>query len=258
LTKHQPDRAARGRQAFELVQQHGSTRMASIPNLYKTCMDGVAIAAEVIAKGIEPPETLPLRYSSLTGQASAVKFTAATLDDVLSIILAEQPDHTWTFDIVVNDSLIYGIAEGESVASREAAIEGARKSLSLLGHPWEAAEGYEPCENPDDWCQLRIGSGAATKTYRVPSAPEEYLREAVEGGMKADNCSFAVIQARLANLVCNDGGIEEHPVAACFLANLGWTHINQSILESFCAKYKVDMIRDLYRSTHDAPSELVN
>ena len=233
--------------------------MTCIPNLYKKCIDGVAVVAEVIAKGIPAPDELPLRYGTLAGQSSAAKFTAATLDDVLSIILVELPDHTWTFDIIVSNYLIYGLSEGETVATREEAIEGARKCLLPIGQPWVPAEGYEPVENPDEWCQLRIGDGKNDgKTYIVPSVSEEVLREAVQGGMKVENCSYTVMQARLANLVVNDGGMAEHPVAACFLANLGWAHVNQSILEAFCVKHDIDMIADLHQITHDAPSELVN
>jgi hypothetical protein len=52
--------------------------------------------------------------------------------------------------------------------------------------------------------------------------------------------------------------MEKHPAAATLLANLGWCHISQSIFDAFCAKHKIDVMRECYGQTHDVPSELVN
>jgi hypothetical protein len=264
LTKSQKtDNAARGRQAFEIVQQCGAPALQCIPNLYKHCVDGATIAAELIAQGVEPPTELPRRYSSLMGQVSAAKFTTATLDDVLSILIVERSGQGWTFDIVLSNGLIYGSAEGETVATREEAIERARTSLSPIGQPFEAAEGYEHCENPDEWCQLRIGSGPDTQTYRVQAIPDDKLEEMLNVVTAQMNCSPAYLQATFANLVLHGWGIDAHPTAAAVIANLGWSHVSQSILDAFCAKYNLDLSdeaveRDFGPIPEFIPSELVN
>jgi hypothetical protein len=200
LIKKQPTNMARGREAFEIIQRYGSARMTSTPNLYKLCLDGVAIADEIIAKGVTP-YTEVQQYQSLAGQICAAKFAAASLDDVLSVLIVEQPDHTWTYDVVARADLIWGSAEGYPMPTRELAIMGAHTCFQVLGASWEAAPDYEDVENPDDWCQVRIGESEDTDTYRVRNLPDALVREAVQGGMQVESGSFPVMQARLANLV---------------------------------------------------------
>jgi hypothetical protein len=119
-------------------------------NLYKHCLEGVAAFER-----LTPPADTA-RYGSLMGQQAAGRFAAASLDNVLTVLIGETADHKWQFDIVTDvPGVCFGPPVGRPLASRDEAEKGALAGLALLGAPLQPADDYEP-EDLDRWEPIRV------------------------------------------------------------------------------------------------------
>src|SRR5271156_6967845 len=84
--------------ALDLIKEYSLILLATRPNLYKQCLDGVAIF-EALRPRVTP-HTEQGTYCSLTGQETARMFATASLDNVLTVLINETADHKWEYDVV--------------------------------------------------------------------------------------------------------------------------------------------------------------
>jgi len=180
----------------------------------------------------------PFHYSSLRGQQNASLFTEVTLDNVLIVLVEERHDHKWSWDIVVDNGLIFGSLGTEPCASREEAEQRALAGLAMIGRSAEPAPDYVPETEPDKKLQIRVnGIG-----YVVPKLSDDPgFGDVLNEGMRIAGTTYDGLLARLANLVVVDG-VENHTAAMTILANCGWADVTQEILESFCAANGIDEV----------------
>ena len=232
---------AKARRAFEIVKHASSTMLGTQPNLYSKCVDGVRVF-EALRKRTMPDSEEPFHYGSLLGQQTAHLFAEVTLDNVLTVLIEERCDYQWSWNIVVDNGLIFGSREIEPCASREEAEKRALMGLALIGRSAEPSPDYAPEAEPEKKLQIRVnGTGyVVPKIVDDPKFPYA-LREA----MRIEGTTYAGLLARFANLVLLDG-VENHYVALTMLANCDWMEVTQEILENFCAANGVD---DLWASS---------
>jgi hypothetical protein len=139
---HKGDVSLRARKTLEIVKRMSPTLLASRVN-YKKCKDGVAVL-EALRSRVEPASG-PISYSTLVGQQMAPLLSAASLDNVLSVLIDETANGQWRCDVIL-DFTIMGSPEGESCATRHEAEQVALGVLSHLGAEFVPAEGYEPVD----------------------------------------------------------------------------------------------------------------
>jgi hypothetical protein len=226
----------RARKAFEIVKVHSPALIGTRPHLYKKCLDGITVFEELRQRGI-PKSDEPFEYGSLGGQQIAHLITEATLDNVLTILIEETPEHKWSWDMVVDNGLILGSRITEPFASREEAEEAALHSLGVLGQSAEPAAGYVPEASPDNKLQIRV-NGITYICNEFPDDPR--IGEGLTAAMEAARTTYEEFLANLANLVLADGA-ESHTVALTILANCRWTHLSPQILEDFCTAHGIDL-----------------
>lgn len=232
---------AKARKAFEIIKHACPTMLGTRPNLYSKCVDGVRVF-EALRKLTIPVSEEPFHYGSLLGQQTAHLFAEVALDNVLSVLIEEAPDHKWSWNIVVDNGLIFGSREIEPCASREEAEQGALMGLATIGRSAEPAPDYTPELEPEKKLQIRVNG----TVYVVPKISDDpWFPDAVTGAMRVEGTTYEGLLARFANLVLVDG-VENHPVALMMLANWGWTGVTQEILENFRAANGVD---DLWASS---------
>ena len=124
----------RARKAVDVIRRESLTIMATWNgNLYKRCLEGVA-EFERLRPRVKPA-TAPARYCSLIGQEAAGQFAAASLDNVLTVLIGETTDHKWQYDIVTD---VPGVCFGSPADDRWRA---ARKPRKLL---WAASPSWGP------------------------------------------------------------------------------------------------------------------
>ena len=143
------DRRTKARESFE-IRKRDSILLSTIPNLYKLCTDGAAYFEAIRSQVV--PQTEKGQYTSLAGQQLAQVNAAATLDDVLAVLIRERSDHKWSCDVVVDGpggSFVKGTRESEPCATREEAESHALPILSGIGQPSEAHPDYEDEAEPD-------------------------------------------------------------------------------------------------------------
>ena len=250
-----PGVRVKARRAFEIIKQASSTSVGTRPGVYGECVKGVAVLAALLQRGIPKPDE-PLRYRTLASQQMAPLLAQATLDDVLTVLIHERPDHKWSWDIVIDvGGVIFGSPERHPCESREEAEECALVSLSCIGAPVEAAPGYTPIADPENKLQIRV-NGAPYIVKKIRNDPR--FDEAIIGAMRIEQITYDGLLARFANLVLVDG-VDNHRVALTILANCGWTHVTQKILEDFCVANGVDMDEaPATPATAGPPSRLVH
>jgi hypothetical protein len=141
-------------------------------NLYKHCLEGVAEFGRLRPRVTPAADTA--RYCSLMGQQAAGHFAAASLDNVLTVLIGETADRKWQFDIVTDiPGVCFGSPVGHPLASREEAEKDALGGLALLGAPLQPADDYEP-EDLDGWEPIRVNGTmyhVAKVTYEQLSMP---------------------------------------------------------------------------------------
>jgi hypothetical protein len=225
----------KARRAFEIIKQASHTRVGTRTNLYSKCVDGVAVLEALRQRGIQEANS-PFHYTSLLGQQTASLLAAATLDDVLTVLIDERPDGKWSWDVVLDNGLIFGSCEMDPCASRAEAEEDALKGLSMIGRAPKPASDYVPEPEPEDKLQIRV-NGTTYRVQNVTADPrfEHVLAEAI----RLEQTTFDGLMARFANLVLVEGA-DSHPAALAMLANCGWTHLTQQILQDFCETNGID------------------
>jgi hypothetical protein len=230
-----PKAHAKARRAFEIIKKAPHTPLGMRANLYSKCVAGVAVLGALQHRGI-PEGNSPFHYASLLGQQTASLFAAATLDDVLTVLIEERPDGKWSWDVVVDNGLIFGSREMDPCASRAEAEEAASKGLSMIGRAAEPASDYAPEPEPDQKLQIRVNK----TTYVVRNlVAHPGFEQALAEAIRVERTTFDGLMARFANLVLLEGA-DSHPVALAMLANCGWTHLTQPILDNFCAANGID------------------
>ena len=230
-----PKAHAKARSAFEIIKEAAHIRLETRPNLYSKCVAGVAVLAALQERGI-PKDDSPFHYTSLMGQQTASLFAVATLDDVLTVLIEERSDGKWSWDVVVDNGLIFGSREMDPCASRAEAEEAALKGLSMIGRAAEPASDYVPEPEPDQKLQIRVN-----KTIYVVQklVADPRFEQALAEAIRVERTTFDGLMARFANLVLLEGA-DSHPVALTTLANCGWTHLTQQILDDFCEANRID------------------
>jgi hypothetical protein len=230
----------RARKAFEIIKQASSTRVGTRSNLYSKCVNGT-ILFEALRQRAIPKSDEPFTYGSLFGQQTARLFAEPTLDNVLTVLIEETSNGKCSWDVVLDNGLIFGSPEIEPCASREEAEEVALKGLGMIGRSAEPAPDYAPEAEPEKKLQIRVNGTA----YVVPKISDDpKFPYGITEAMRIEGTTYEGLLARFANLVLVDG-VEKHVVALTILANCGWTAVTQEILDNFCAANGVD---DLWSS----------
>ena len=96
---------AQALQAFSIVKTNSPMTLATLPNLYNRCVEGVRLF-HALRKRLVVNWRSSYYYSSLAGQQAATLFSEATLDNVLTILLEETYDRKWSWSIIVDNGLI--------------------------------------------------------------------------------------------------------------------------------------------------------
>jgi hypothetical protein len=261
------DARVRARKAVDMIRRFSVTMMATWNgNLYKRCLEGVA-EFERLRPQVKPA-TEAARYASLMGQQIAGALTAASLDNVLTVLIGETADHKWQFDIVADiPGLCFGSPVSHPLASREEAEKGALGALGLLGASLKPADEYEP-ENLDHWLQIRVNQ----TVYHVAELTNEQLSVMFFHVCRELGQSEDEVQISCARMLLEDAAGHRPPpgalrsqsaeelrgVALAILANCGWTHVSADVVEGFAAANGVDLV-DLEEnmSRYGTPKEAV-
>jgi hypothetical protein len=231
----------RTHKTLDLLRQTGCIQLCAKPNLYKRCLNGMKLHEKLRQQNIDSSSE-PWRYSSLAGQQTASLFAEATLDNVLALLIEEKPNGKWSFDIVVDNGLIFGSPEMQPCSSYDEAERRALAALDMIGRSAEPAQGYTPELEPNKKLQIRV-NGAIYVVQKIFDDPKFEL--ALTKAMEIEGTTYEGLLARFANLILVDG-VENHYVALTMLANCGWMQICQEILDDFCAANGVD---DLFGSS---------
>jgi hypothetical protein len=228
------DVSLRAHKALEIVKTMSPTLLASRVN-YKKCKDGVAVF-ESLRTRVEPASG-PLTYGTLAGQKMAPLLAAASLDDVLSVLIEETLDGKWRCDVVL-DFAIMGSLEGIPCETRLEAEQLALAVLSQLGAEFKPAEYYEPVKDPENMLQIRLNG----KVYCVSALPEELVHKGLGSMMLDFSCSAESLCVALAHLLLQepDMPVTAKAVWLTLLANCDWTNISQEVLDDFCAANGID------------------
>ena len=224
--------------ALNIIKEYSPTLLATRPNLYKRCLDGVA-TFEALRPRVTP-DTEQGTYCSLAGQETARMFATASLDNVLTVLINETADHKWEYDVVTDiQGLIFGSPVSEPCATREDAEQGTIFALGMLGVEQKPAEGYVPILDPDTKRQIRLNGD----TYIVSAMPEELVAYAITDGMRKFSLSEDALLAGLAYNLLQEAFPSDaaEGVALTLLANCGWTHVTQEVIDDFCAANGIDM-----------------
>jgi len=230
---------AKALKALQIIKSGSPELLATRPNLYKQCLDGVA-TFEALRPRVTP-QIGPGYYFSLSGQQSAALFAAATRDNVLTVLIHETADHKWAWDVVTDiPGLVFGSPTSEPCATREEAEQDAVSSgLGMLGVELISREGYEPVPEADTKRQIVLNDC----TYIVRAMPREWVICGITEGMREFSLSTDALLASFANTLLRD----RHPsyaakvVLLTLLNNCGWTHVTQEVLDDFCAANGIDM-----------------
>jgi hypothetical protein len=229
------DVSLRAYKALEIVKTMSPTQLASRVN-YKKCKDGVAVFEALRSRVKRAPA--PITYGSLAGQKMAPLLAAGSLDDVLSVLIEETPDGKWRCDVVLNFTVM-GTPEGSACETRQDAEQLALAVLSHLGAEFKPAEHYEPAKDPENKLQIRLNR----EGYIVSALPEDSVLYLGFGSMMLDfSCSAEALCVALAHLLLQqpDMPATTKTVSLTLLANCGWTHISQEVLDDFCATNGID------------------
>ena len=229
----------KARKALQIIKEDSPALLATRPNLYKRCLDGVATFEALRAR--VTPQTGPGTYCSLKGQQSAPLFAAASLDNVLTVLLYETADHKWEWDAVTDiPGLVFGSPTSRPYATREEAEQAAVSGLEMLGVDQKPAGGYVPVPDPDTKIQIRLDGRA----YTVCALPEECVTYAITMGMREFSLTKDALLASFANTLLRDRqtSYAANAVLLTLLANCGWTDVTQEVLDDFCAANGIDMV----------------
>jgi hypothetical protein len=240
----------RARKAVDVIRRESLTIMATWNgNLYKRCLEGVA-EFERLRPRVKPAADTA-RYCSLMGQQAAGHFAAASLDNVLTVLIGETADPKWQDDIVTDvPGVCFGSPVGHPLASREEAEKGALSGLAPLGAPLQPAEDYEP-QDPGGWEPIRVNGsvfGAPKATYEQLSMPFlEICRDLgltldelqiIFARMLLDDAAGHPVRCRVLTSLAPD---QAKSVALGILANFGWSHVSEEVVEGFAAANGVDL-----------------
>ena len=241
----------RARKAVDIIRGESLTIMATWNgNLYKRCLEGVAEFERLRTR--VKPATAPARYCSLIGQEAAGQFAAASLDNVLTVLIGETKDHEWQYDIVTDvPGVCFGSPVGRPLASREEAENGALGGLALLGAPLEPADDYEP-EDLAGLKPIRVNRsvfGVAKVMYEQLSMPLfEICRDLgltldelqiIFARMLLDDAAGHPVRCRMLTSLAPD---QAKSVALGALANFGWSHVSEEVVEGFAAANGIDLV----------------
>ena len=233
---------AKAHKAYDLLKAYSPTLLATFPNLYKKCLDGVT-TFEALRQRYEADSPAPIEpgtYSTLAGQILAQQLATASLDSVLTVIIEQIRDQKWRCHIVTEvPGLMFGSPQDFPLNTREEAEQAVVVAFAMLGKEAIPAEDYKPEPNPDSKRHIRLNRGS----YTVSKLPDEVVFEMIAETMKEMSMSYEAVQASLAHSVLY-GKYASDAVKGCtltLLANIGWTHISEEVLENFCAANGLDM-----------------
>jgi hypothetical protein len=229
---------ARALAAVRICRESCPTLLGARPFLYKKCLEGV-YAVERLRPHVKTTDE-PFTFCSLRGQQIAEIFASATLDNVLSIVVDQNADQRWRFDIITDvPGLVYGTPEGDpGHETREATEEAAIAGLAMLGRKAVPAVGYVPVPDPDSVIGIVLGD----RSWAVPDLPKEVTEELLRT-LDSFGRSIAEKAARLADRLAADFDPEDRSdlISLTILANCGWTHVSRAIVDEFCAAHGIDL-----------------
>jgi hypothetical protein len=202
------------------------------------CLEGVALFAALRQRYETDPSIYisrqPIPYYSLDGQRLAATAATASLDNVLTVLIEETRDHKWRWDIITDiPNLMFGSPELMPLETREHAEKAVIIAFAMFGQEGTPAEGHEPMADPRSRRQIRLNGDS----YVVPVVPDEVVTDIIAGIMHETALSYECAQARVAYRLLDSNYCSEarKVCALTLLANCGWTHINEEVLENYCA-----------------------
>lgn len=184
----------------------------------------------------------PGTYCSLAGQQFAEMIATASLDNVLAVLIEETPDHKWGWDVVTDIPLAFGSPVNAPCETREQAEDAVIGALGHFGQQAKPAEDYEPVPAPDTKRQIRVNEDV----YIVSEWPEEIICRSVRLGMQMHSLTHDALLASFADMLLRENygsniRDEAKGVALSLLANCGWTHVTQQVLDDFCAANGIEI-----------------
>jgi len=227
--------------AVSLIKEYSPTLLATRVSLYKKCLDGVSVFEALRPRAT--PKSNVASYTSLTGQRTAPLFAAATLDNVLTVLIDETVDHKWRWDVVTDiPGLTFGSPVGQPCASREEAEECAIGGLEMLGAEQTPSADFRNADVSNDGLQIRVNCD----TYIVPEWPDDFLTYAVSMGRVHYSATGDTLLAIVADTVLRDAypssvQCKSKAIALGLLANCGWIHLTREVLDEFCAANGIDL-----------------
>jgi hypothetical protein len=234
-----PTTRNKAHKALAIIKEYSSALLATRPNLYKQCLDGVA-TFETLRPRVTTSE--PGTYCSLAGQQFAERIATASIDNVLAVLIEETQDHKWSWDVVTDIPLAFGSPVNAPCETREQAENAVIAALGQFGQQAKPAEDYEPVPDPDIKLQIRVND----ETYVVHEWPEEMVCQSLHLGMHMHSLTEDALLASFAQMLLRENypsniKDEAKGVALSLLANCGWTHVTQQVLDDFCAANGIDM-----------------
>lgn len=234
-----PTTRNKAHKALAIIKEYSPALLATRPNLYKRCLDGV-VTFETLRRRVTTSE--PGTYCSLAGQQFADSIATASLDNVLAVLIEETPDHKWSWDVVTDIPLAFGSPVNAPSETREQAEDVVIGALGHFGQQAKPAEDYEPVLDPDTKRQIRVNGDI----YIVSEWPEEIICRSIRLGMQMHSLTEDAFLASLAGMLLHENypsniRDEAKGMALSLLANRGWTHVTQQVVDDFCAANGIDM-----------------
>jgi len=226
-------------EALAIIKAFSPALLATRPNLYKRCLDGVA-TFEALRPRVKPSE--PVTCCSLAGQQLVQKIATASLDNVLVVLIEETLDHKWQWDVVSDIPLVFGSPVDAPCETREQAEATVIGALGQFGQQPKPAEDYEPVPDAETKRQIRVNGDI----YIVSEWPPEMVDQAIRLGMQVHLFTEDALLAGLANMLLRESyppnsKDEAKAVALSLLANCGRTHVTEQVLEDFCAANGIEI-----------------
>src|SRR5215813_14935691 len=116
-------------EALAIIKAFSPALLATRPNLYKRCLDGVT-TFEALRPRVTPSG--PGCYCSLAGQQLAQNLATASLDNVLTVLIDETTDHKWRWDVVTDLPVAFGSPEKKPCGTREQAEQAVIGALGMF------------------------------------------------------------------------------------------------------------------------------
>jgi hypothetical protein len=229
----------KARKAYDLIKVKSPSVLLPRIN-YKRLKEGYA-EFERLRPLIKPHEGA-VQYGSLPFEHYKDEFERATLDDVLSVLIDPHPKGGWRWDVILEFTAV-GSAEGRPCSTREEAERQVLETLGILGCKQEAAPGYTPVGNTDDYLQIVFDHPNGNRArFNAPHLERTEAQTMWDGVWRQfPNLSPEELQAAAACMVLTGDDEDVRKLTLTLLAHCNWTHVTDEIIDQWCEENGVDL-----------------